>query len=36
MRITLEKPYDTLYNKLVPKQVTSDYLTIGIQGAKEF
>jgi hypothetical protein len=32
MRIALGEAYDNLYNKLIPKQVSSEYLTIGIQG----
>jgi arogenate dehydrogenase (NADP+), plant len=34
MRIALGLAYDKLYNKLIPKQLTSDYVTIGIQGGK--
>jgi len=32
MRIALGVAYDNLYNKLIPKQVSKNYLTIGIQG----
>ncbi|MGH7203220.1 MAG: prephenate dehydrogenase/arogenate dehydrogenase family protein, partial [Candidatus Levyibacteriota bacterium] len=34
MRIRLGEAYDALYNKLIPKQKTKEYLTIGIQGGK--
>lgn len=34
MRIVLGDAYDKLYNKLIPKQITNDYVTIGIQGGK--
>ncbi|HVA96749.1 MAG TPA: prephenate dehydrogenase/arogenate dehydrogenase family protein [Candidatus Acidoferrales bacterium] len=34
MRINLGVAYDKLYNKLIPKQKTEEYLTIGIQGGK--
>jgi prephenate dehydrogenase len=32
MRLKLGDAYDKLYNKLLPKQVSTEYLTIGIQG----
>ncbi|MDO8561332.1 MAG: prephenate dehydrogenase/arogenate dehydrogenase family protein [bacterium] len=32
MRIKLGEAYDTLYNKLLPQQVSHDYVTYGIQG----
>jgi prephenate dehydrogenase len=32
MRISLGVAYDNLYNKLIPKQVSNECLTIGIQG----
>ncbi|MDO8481486.1 MAG: prephenate dehydrogenase/arogenate dehydrogenase family protein [bacterium] len=32
MRIKLGEVYDTLYNKLLPKQANPDYITYGIQG----
>ena len=32
MRIKLGDAYDSLYNKLLPKQATPDYITYGIQG----
>lgn len=32
MRIRLGQSYDSLYNKLIPKQLNREYLTIGIQG----
>src|SRR5207247_568229 len=34
MRIKLGESYDKLYDKLIPKQKTEEYLTIGIQGGK--
>lgn len=34
MRIKLGEAYDKLYNKLIPKQKSEDYVTIGIQGGK--
>jgi prephenate dehydrogenase len=34
MRIKLGEAYDKLYNKLIPKQINSDYITIGIQGGR--
>ena len=34
MRLKLGDAYDKLYNKLLPEQVDSSYLTIGIQGGK--
>jgi Prephenate dehydratase/Prephenate dehydrogenase, nucleotide-binding domain len=34
MRIKIGEAYDNLYNKLIPKQLTSEHLTIGIQGGK--
>lgn len=34
MRINLGQSYDKLYNKLIPKQKTDEYITIGIQGGK--
>lgn len=34
MRLKLGEAYDKLYNKLIPKQVNKDYITIGIQGGK--
>jgi arogenate dehydrogenase (NADP+), plant len=34
MRLQLGEAYDKLYNKLLPKQVSKDYITIGIQGGK--
>jgi prephenate dehydrogenase len=32
MRLKLGRAYDKLYNKLIPKQISKDHLTIGIQG----
>jgi prephenate dehydrogenase len=32
MRIRLGEAYDSLYNKLLPKQANPDYITYGIQG----
>lgn len=32
MRIRIGEAYDYLYNKMLPKQVHSDYITYGIQG----
>ena len=32
MRVKLGIAYDKLYNKLIPKQKTDEYITIGIQG----
>jgi prephenate dehydrogenase len=34
MRLKLGDAYDQIYNKLLPKQVDPDHLTIGIQGGK--
>ncbi len=34
MRLKLGEAYDKVYNKLLPKQASPDYLTIGIQGGK--
>jgi arogenate dehydrogenase (NADP+), plant len=34
MRLRLGEAYDKLYNKLIPKQVSKDHITIGIQGGK--
>lgn len=34
MRLKLGEAYDKLYDKLLPEQVSRDYLTIGIQGGK--
>jgi len=34
MRIKLGEAYEKMYNKLIPKQKTKEYLTIGIQGGK--
>lgn len=34
MRVKLGVSYDLLYNKLIPKQKTKAYITIGIQGGK--
>jgi hypothetical protein len=34
MRLRLGESYDKLYNKLLPKQVSPDHITIGIQGGK--
>ncbi|HEX8932194.1 MAG TPA: prephenate dehydrogenase/arogenate dehydrogenase family protein [Patescibacteria group bacterium] len=34
MRLRLGQVYDKLYNKLLPKQINPDYVTIGIQGGK--
>lgn len=34
MRLRLGDAYDKLYNKLLPKQINPDYITIGIQGGK--
>jgi len=34
MRLKLGDAYDKLYNNLLPKQVSHDHLTIGIQGGK--
>jgi len=34
MRIDLGIAYDKLYNKLIPKQLSKEYITIGIQGGK--
>lgn len=34
MRVKLGNAYDELYNKLLPKQTNSDFITIGIQGGK--
>ena len=34
MRIRAGVAYDKLYRKLIPKQKTADYMTIGIQGGK--
>jgi len=34
MRLKLGSTFDQLYNKLLPKQLIPDYLTIGIQGGK--
>lgn len=34
MRLRLGEAYDKLYNKLIPKQVSKDCITIGIQGGK--
>lgn len=34
MRIKLGDAYDKLYNKLLPKQVDPNFITIGIQGGK--
>lgn len=34
MRLKLGEAYDKLYNKLIPKQVNPDHITIGIQGGK--
>ncbi len=34
MRLRLGESYDKLYNKLLPKQVNKDLITIGIQGGK--
>lgn len=34
MRIKLGEAYDKLYNKLIPKQLHKEYITIGIQGGK--
>ena len=33
MRVKLEK-YDELYNKLLPEQTNSNFITFGIQGGK--
>lgn len=32
MRLKIGDAYDKLYNKLLPKQINAEYLTIGIQG----
>jgi hypothetical protein len=34
MRLQLGEAYDKVYNKLLPRQASPDYLTIGIQGGK--
>lgn len=34
MRLQLGEAYDKLYNKLIPKQVSKDHITIGIQGGR--
>lgn len=34
MRLKLGEAYDKLYNKLISKQVSNEYITIGIQGGK--
>lgn len=34
MRIKLGRIYDKLYNRLLPKQVSTKFITIGIQGGK--
>ncbi len=34
MRIRLGDAYDELYNRLLPRQIDPDFLTIGIQGGK--
>ncbi|HZE86713.1 MAG TPA: prephenate dehydrogenase/arogenate dehydrogenase family protein [Methylomirabilota bacterium] len=34
MRLRLGTAYDKLYNKLLPKQINPDFITIGIQGGK--
>ncbi|MBI2032616.1 MAG: prephenate dehydrogenase/arogenate dehydrogenase family protein [Candidatus Levybacteria bacterium] len=34
MRLDLGESFDKLYNKLLPKQVSKDYITYGIQGGK--
>ena len=34
MRLRIGDAYDKLYRKLIPKQISEDYVTIGIQGGK--
>lgn len=34
MRLRLDKAYDKLYNKLLPRQVNPKFITFGIQGGK--
>jgi len=34
MRLRIGSAYDKLYNKLLPKQISSEHITIGIQGGK--
>lgn len=34
MRIKLGQTYDRIYNKLLPKQINSDFITFGIQGGR--
>lgn len=34
MRLKVGDAYDKLYNKLIPKQVSKEYITIGIQGGR--
>ena len=34
MRLKIGEAYDKVYNKLLPSQINTDYLTLGIQGGK--